>query len=194
MITNLQVTGWKAALRGMRNPLQSHDKADSTFNPLVIGHEDIRLMKKLVSAGHSSHRKFLRMINITCDIEACLKFWDEFDTYEFKVSNSTSQMHTLGKRLLTKDDFHWISDVSLDEVNFRIQCYKDDPNKLRWRQMIDSIPQSFLYTRTVQFNYETFMNMYVTRKNHKMEEWVEFCEVIRENAECMDIILRWRGL
>jgi hypothetical protein len=182
------VRGWEPAIRGMRNPLESHNKSDSLFivedNP-VIGENDMELMKKLIDAG-SSHRKFLRQIMIWCDVKASLKFFDEFSTYEFTVSNSTSQMHTLGSRVLTENDFENIDIDLLNFVNRKIINYQQATTKKNWREMIDAIPQSFLYTRTLMFSYETFLTIYPNRKNHKMFEWRNFCMDIRMKAPYMN--------
>jgi len=191
-IEHLETFGWQAALRGMRNPMESWNLSDSNYRNEVglirIGSNDNKLCNTLIKAG-ASHRKFLRMIHIQCDITACLKFWDEFATYEFTVCNSTSQMHKLGSRKLTKEDFSYISAVQLKEVNDNIDRYHEsegEEKKIVWRKMTDSIPQSFLYTRTVDFNYETFFAMYKWRKNHKMSEWVEFCDILRKKLHYVD--------
>ena len=104
-IEETEVFGWKASIRGMRNAFESWDKSDSLFNPFVIGANDLELMKKLSKAGND-HAKFLRMINVTCDITAPLYWWKEFDTYKVgTVANSCSTMHTIHKREFTLDDF-----------------------------------------------------------------------------------------
>ena len=187
-IEHIETCGWKAAIRGMRNPMMSHDKSDSfvAFNKtFIVGTKDLILCKKLIKAG-PSHRKFLRQIHIQCDITACLKFWDEWSTYQFVVSNSTSQMHLLGKRLLTEEDFSSIDKKVLKIINKKIKKYQKTKSKEDWRDMIDSIPQSFLYTRTVDFNYEVFLTMYFNRKNHKLKEWQDFCNILRNELPYMD--------
>lgn len=120
-IENVEVFGWEAAIRGMRNPLNSWDKSDSCWLPLndVAGHpvddgskleifagnNDLTLMKKLAAAG-TDHRKFMRMINVTCDITAPRYWWTEFDTYKVStVRNSCSTMHTIAEKEFTLDDF-----------------------------------------------------------------------------------------
>ena len=195
MITRLKTYNWLNSLHGMRSPLQSWHKNDTTVKwseekgemPL-IGVNDLRLCKRLVRCG-ASHRKFLRQIQISCDITACLKFWDEFDTYLHTVKNSSSQMHLLGKRLLTKEDFSSIDDRILDIVNEKIAKYQQTKSKEDWRDMIDNIPQSFLYVRTATFSYEVFLTIYPNRKNHKLEEWRTFCQVLRNELPYMETFL-----
>lgn len=115
-IENVDVMGWEAAIRGMRNPLNSLDKSDSgTKCPyeketccgecqqnFCIGPNDKDLMKRLRNAG-TDHRKFMRMITVYLDITAPLYWWKEFDTYT--VANSCSTMHKLTEKLFSKDDF-----------------------------------------------------------------------------------------
>ena len=119
-LVKLRTYGWLMAISGMRNPLKSWQKNDSYVetidkvsyisNPnkeiVTLGPNDLALAKKLVKAG-ASHRKFLRHIGIYVDITANLKWWDEFDTYEHTVTNSTSQMHSLTKRDFRPEDFSW---------------------------------------------------------------------------------------
>lgn len=119
-IENTEVFGWEAAIRGMRNPMNSWDKSDSEWThfpegrmvaqedsefSFVIGKNDLKLMKQLSKAG-DDHGKFLRMINVTVDITAPLYWYKEFDTYKIgTVANSCSTMHKLTERELTMDDF-----------------------------------------------------------------------------------------
>lgn len=120
-IENVEVFGWEAAIRGMRNPMNSWDKSDSEYDvdwtddsvwphieghdDVVIGDNDFSLMKKLVKAG-TDHSKFMRMITVTCDITAPLYWWKEFDTYKVgTVRNSCSTMHKIADKEFTLDDF-----------------------------------------------------------------------------------------
>lgn len=124
-IENVEVHGWQAAIRGMRNPFNSWDKSDTEYklildskcsedvekaktcgNVLVeIGENDMKLMQSLVKAG-SDHSKFMRMITVTVDITAPLYWWKEFDTYKVgTVRNSCSTMHKVTEKEFTLDDF-----------------------------------------------------------------------------------------
>lgn len=125
-ITNVETYGWEAAIRGMRNPMNSWDKSDSAFgrnleipyaqnNPTTmfdkygietyIGDNDLDLMKRLVKAG-TDHRKFMRMITVYCDITAPLYWWKEFDTYKVgTVANSCSTMHKIQAKRFEREDF-----------------------------------------------------------------------------------------
>ena len=183
-IEHIAVAGITSALRGMRNPLQSWDKS--------VGDSDIILANKLVKAG-ASHRKFMRMINVHMDITANLKWWDEFDTYEHTVTNSTSQMHTLLKEKFSFNTFsnkliNPIAKVALYDIinvlnELRFQYFKasDSDKKLEiWRDILELIPQSYLYTRTTMINYEVFLAQYKQRHLHKMVEWRDYCAVLRD--------------
>ncbi len=120
-IENEDISGFQAAIRGMRNPMNSWDKSDSLFMTIndivghpcddglqkefVVGNNDYDLMKRLVSAG-SDHSKFMRMINVTCDITAPLYWWAEYDTYKVgTVRNSCSKMHKLLHKPFEMSDF-----------------------------------------------------------------------------------------
>ena len=189
-IEETEVFGWKASIRGMRNAFESWDKSDSLFNPFVIGANDLELMKKLSKAGND-HAKFLRMINVTCDITAPLYWWKEFDTYKVgTVANSCSTMHCIHKKEFTPDDFsceHLIDDQSAEVVgleyltfvmgglNKHRRRYLETNDKKCWWQIIQLLPTSYNQKRTVQMNYQVLKNMYHSRKNHKLDEWREFC-------------------
>lgn len=231
-IENDEVYGWEAAIRGMRNPMNSWDKSDSDFCDtwydeecpkncvhrcvcnentahLIVGENDLARMKKLVKAG-TDHRKFLRMINVTVDITAPLYWWKEFDTYKVgTVRNSCSTMHTIHKKEFTIDDFsheHLIDYClySCDEVDVpiidgapHVRCgglqllcltintlnyyrrkYLETKDKKYWWQIIQLLPSSYNQRATVQLNYEVLLNMYHSRKTHKLDEWRTFCEWI----------------
>lgn len=212
-IDKTEVFGWESAIRGMRNPMNSWDKSDSW--PFVqkdilaneclgrgfhIGENDLKLMKTLSKAG-SDHGKFLRMINVTCDINAPLYWWKEYDTYKVgTVANSCSTMHKIHAKEFTFDDFsidklHKISLLHFEEMidllnnwrniylnggmvdNYdgtaRIYEVKD---KDAWWQMIQLLPSSYNQKRTVQLNYQVLKNMYNARKTHKLDEWHTFCD------------------
>ena len=117
-ITETEVFGWKAAIRGMRNAHESWDKSDSDFSSNLakemsleseyhLGPDDFTLMKKLVAAG-TDHSKFMRMIHVQCDWEAPLYWWKEADTYKVgTVRNSCSTMHKITEHEFTMDMFSY---------------------------------------------------------------------------------------
>lgn len=113
-IENTEVSGLEAAIRGMRNPMNSWDQSDSDYgvwypddDKYYIGEKDLDLMKRLVSAG-TDHSKFMRMITVYADITAPLYWWKEYDTYKVgTVANSCSTMHKLTDKEFEPDDFSW---------------------------------------------------------------------------------------
>lgn len=188
-IDKTDVCGWEATIRGLRNPMNSWGKSDSVFtglpiNGVFVGKNDLTLMKSLSKAG-PDHGKFLRMINVTCDINAPLYWWKEFDTYKIgTVANSCSTMHKLHAKEFELDDFsyehlhdeaydclvgliYWLNDYRRRYIN-----YKD---KEDWWQMIQLLPSSYNQKRTVQLNYQVLKNIYNARKSHKLDEWHDFC-------------------
>ncbi len=195
IIENTWVYGWESAVRGMRNPMNSWDKSDSNFyhknlaDRFNIGENDLQLMKKLINAG-TDHSKFMRMITVTCDITSPLYWWKEFDTYKVgTVRNSCSTMHKIHAKEFTLEDFSTDklterSLVPLEEVihtlNDARNMYLETNDKLFWWQMIQLLPSSYNQRSTVQLNYQVLRNIYRSRKNHKLDEWHEFCEWIEE--------------
>ena len=115
-IEKTEVYGWEAAIRGIRNPMNSWDKSDTDFSLSgmqsvggilvpTIGDNDLDLMKRLAQGG-AVHAKYRRMITVTCDITAPLYWWKEFDTYKVgTVANSCSTMHKIHAKEFTLDDF-----------------------------------------------------------------------------------------
>ena len=203
-IEKADVFGWESAIRGMRNPMNSWKNSDSEFFDVMddvsfqsyymksfkAGEADLSLMKKLVKAG-SDHSKFMRMINVTCDITAPLYWWKEYDTYKVgTVANSCSTMHKIHAKEFTLNDFsheHLFDDEVLqtnttvlefviDALNFAREDFIKTNDKRYWWQMIQLLPTSYNQLRTVQLNYAVLRNMYHSRKNHKLDEWRNFCE------------------
>ena len=187
----------EGAIRGMRNPFNSWEMSDSDWElfgygeyTFVVGKNDLELMKKLAKAG-SDHRKYMRQIFVSVDITAPIYWWKEFDTYKVgTVANSTSTMHTIHKKEFTMDDFShehlWgkakvlLEEYIIPTLNDDRECYLESKNKDDWWQMIQLLPSSYNQKRTVTMNYENLVNMYHARKNHKLNEWHEFCDWIKE--------------
>ena len=208
LLERISVMNFENAIRGARNPMNSWGRMDSTYDAdgnFVLGENDRDLCRRLTRAG-SDHRKFLRQIFVSVNITAPLYWWKEFDTYKVAtVSNSTSTMHTLHKRPLTLDDFsheqldEWgkvtlqnaIRTINADRdmfVNYEDKTGTKMPKKHYWYQMIQLLPSSYNQLRTVTLNYEVLLNMYHARKDHKLDEWRKFCEVIAELPYFKDFI------
>lgn len=125
-ISTIEVSGFKGAILGMRNPFKNRNKSDSCVydldsdgNPIwTIGHKDLELCQKLLRAGGDDDAKFMRMIHVQADVNAPLYWWKEFDTYKVAtVANSESTMHTIAQREFTIDDFACDQLVSYDDVD-----------------------------------------------------------------------------
>ena len=213
-ITNTQVVGWEAAIRGMRNPMNSWEKSDSNWNGTynffngtpdwTIGPADRNLMMRLVKAG-DEHAKFMRMIHVSMDILAPLYWWKQADTYKVGfVTNSCSTMHKIQEKEFTLEDFshEHLNYQSISDLKYTITRLNDTRNtylnggydydendhrvefkpksKYIWWQMIQLLPDSYNQLRTCDTNYATLRKMYHQRKGHKLDEWHEFCDWIRE--------------
>lgn len=190
-IENVETYGWEAAIRGMRNPMNSWDKSDSGISfacGYVVGPNDLDLMKRLVKAG-TDHSKFMRMIGVSLDITAPLYWWKEFDTYKVgTVANSCSTMHKIHSKPIELSDFSVDDDVIgltdcftriVADCEFLRQKYLETKDKRYWRGLIQLLPSSYRQRRTVTLNYAVLANMYRSRKTHKLTEWLDFCEWIR---------------
>ena len=177
------------------NPLLIHD------HPIFsIGPNDEDLMHRLCFSG-TDHRKFMRMIVVYVDIAAPLYWWKEFDTYKVgTVANSCSTMHKIHAKEFTLEDFsfeHLLDEpvvdqhgnivssqaslnLTIDILNAYRKSFIDTKDKKYWWQLIQLLPTSYNQKRTVMLNYEVLANMYKSRRNHKLDEWHEFCNWIRE--------------
>lgn len=178
---------WEAVIRGMRNPLNSWEFSDSTYeNELNVGEKDLNLMNKLAKAG-TSHSKYRRMLVVYLDITAPMYWWKEFDTYKIgTVANSCSTMHKLMSKPFEISDFsieHLVEfcvfDDLIKDLNYYRNKYLKTNNKQYWWQVIQLLPMSYNQKRTVMLNYEVLANMYKDRKDHKLDEWRDFCEFIK---------------
>lgn len=229
-IEKIDIYGWEAAIRGMRNPMNSWEKSDSGFGcgnnneyfcddccsssfhctslktTYNIGPNDHDLMIRLRNAG-TDHRKFMRMVIVYMDITAPLYWWKEFDTYKVgTVANSCSTMHKIAEKEFTLDDFShehliarekplieytdgadavelpnaiWLIHRTIQTLNQYRNLYLQTKDKKYWWQMIQLLPSSYNQKRTIMLSYEVLANMYKSRKNHKLDEWVEFCKCIK---------------
>lgn len=178
------------------------------FYGLEIGKNDRKLMKTLAISG-PEHRKFMRMMPVCVQITAPLYWWKEFDTYKVgTVANSCSTMHKIADKRFELEDFStehlgvhipaekndgeevyqnlWPETMKsiIDTLNIARGHYirEKDPalKKAYWWQMIQLLPSSYNQTRNVTLNYEVLANIYIQRKNHKLDEWRTFCKWINE--------------
>ena len=186
-------------IEGMRNPMNSWEKSDSyishefylenkaSHKVFKLKEADHSLMQRLSNAG-TEHRKYMRMMPVYVRITAPLYWWKEFDTYKVgTVANSCSTMHKIAEKEFTLEDFshEHLYDISINKFNNLIcrlnECrekYLETKYKDWWWQMIQLLPSSYNQTRNVMMNYEVLANIYRQRKNHKLDEWREFCKWI----------------
>ncbi len=186
----------------------AQDSCHHAYNhSLQIGKNDHNLMMRLAGAG-KPHSKYRRMITVYLDIVAPLYWWKEFDTYKVgTVANSCSTMHKIHSKEFTLDDFsceHLLDNMSsnglfvklnsgrcsmigvlehvIDALNVARDAYNSatlpEIKKECWWQMIQLLPSSYNQRRTVMLNYEVLNAIYYYRKNHKLDEWREFCKWI----------------
>lgn len=203
-VENIETWGFEHAIRGMRNPLNSWARSDSSFEDYVpdyamdtartypcvkIGENDLKLMRQLYVGGQP-HRKYLRQIFAVMDITAPLYWWKEFDTYKVgTTANSCSTMHKIAAKEFTLSDFsteHLVGKSVaalqnvLDVMNLEREHYLAAKDKDCWWQMIQLLPSSYNQRRTVSMTYENVMNMLDYREGHKLDEWREFCKILKQ--------------
>ena len=196
-IENVEIFGYKAAIRGMRNPMNSWSKSDS--NADLIGQNDEQLMLALAKAPEE--RKYLRMIHVQFDVTAPLYWWKEFDTYKVgTVSNSCSTMHKIADKEFTLDDFshEHLDRFSTEVLGWTIKAlngsredYMKSKSKDDWWQMIQLLPSSHNQRRTIDLNFEVLLKQYRERKNHKLDEWHIYGDWIKEIALLNEIIKKY---
>ncbi len=189
-LKNTSVMNFENAIRGARNPMNSWGRMDSHTEPdgsFVFGPNDLDLAMRLAKAG-SDHRKYLRMVFVSVDVTAPLYWWKEYDTYKVAtVANSTSTMHKIHSKPFSMNDFScdhmtdgtkkFMETVVAELENIRLR-FKETKSKDDWYDMIQLLPSSYNQMRTCTFNYETLINIYRARKNHKLAEWHTFCDWI----------------
>lgn len=194
---------WEIVIEGMRNPKNSWDRIDSKFDvgssdtEIFLGVNDEKLMKTLV-AGGPVHAKFRRMLPVFITLSAPLYWWKEADTYRVGVvRNSCSTMHRIQAKEFTLDDFSTenLNDYALQNLkqtievlNYNRERFLKTKDKEYWWQLIQLLPSSYNQKATIMVNYEVLYNMYMWRKNHKLDEWHTFCDMI-ETLPYADILI-----
>lgn len=185
-----------------------HADDEDLYNNVIVGPNDHKLMMSLAKGG-PVHAKYRRMIAVYVDITAPLYWWKEFDTYKVgTVANSCSTMHKIHVKEFTLEDFshehllnmgcdlfdvEWenglfkrtvqptdfLHDYTIRALNICREKYLETKDKKYWWQMIQLLPSSYNQKRTVMLNYEVLAGIYPMRKDHKLDEWREFCTWIK---------------
>lgn len=201
-IENIEVFNLEGAFRGLRNPMDSWDKSDSykDGDKFVLGPKDLNLACRMIDAG-APNDKFMRQILVSMDITAPFYLWKEIDTYKVAtVANSCSTMHKLTSYPITIDNFSFdiTSDPKVQKIYGEIagnceylrQMYLKTKDKTYWRALVQILPEGWNQKRTWTANYQTLQGIYQWRWNHKLEEWHDFCHIIRELPYGEELICR----
>jgi hypothetical protein len=201
-VEKIEVWGFRHAIRGMRNPLNSWDKSDSYETHIedpetletapfefFVGENDLALMRRLFKGG-TEHRKYLRQIFVSLDITAPFYWWKEFDTYKVgTVANSCSTMHKIAAKEFVREDFSLehlaecnlnLMDMVINNLNLYRSAYLESKNKEDWWQLIQLLPTSYNQKRTITMNYENVFTILRQRKGHKLDEWNELWEILHD--------------
>ena len=200
-IERTSVMNLENAVRGARNPMNSWARSDSFYDEsghYVLGPNDLDLARRLRRAG-SDHRKFLRQIFVSVDVTAPMYWWKEYDTYKVAtVANSTSTMHKITSKPFSIDDFSHdhmtpatqaFMQTVVDELETIRLRYLESKEKKDWYDIIQLLPSSYNQMRTCTFNYETLINIYFARKDHKLAEWHTFCDWILSLPYAAELIV-----
>ena len=203
-VTNIKSYGWDAAMRGMRNPMNSWEKGDTQFQTdgqPKIGPNDMKLATNLIKAG-PEHGKWARQVFVSMDITAPLYWWKEMDTYKVgTTANSQSTMHRLAANPITIDCFetdNMVADLELYDLNpnkdikaiwtelIQVcedlrQKYNETKDARYWKELVRILPEGYLQTRTWTANYAVLRTIYHQRKNHKLTEWQTFLDEVVNN-------------
>ena len=198
------MNSWEKSDSYMNYSVDFENKEDETIEVRYpyyrVGAADVDLMQRLSKAG-TDHRKFMRMMPVYVRITAPLYWWKEFDTYKVgTVANSCSTMHKIQEKEFTLEDFscehldRFVEDTGEDiapvfdfkrPIEYSIEMlnkarikFLETKDKKYWWQMIQLLPSSYNQTRNVMMNYEVLANIYKSRKNHKLDEWLGFCKWI----------------
>ena len=195
---------WEIIIEGMRNPMNSWDKMDSTTEEtecgfeFVLGAADYKLMEKLAKGG-AVHAKYRRMIPVWATINAPLYWWKEFDTYKVgTVANSCSTMHKIHTKPFSRDDFSHdrMTDEALKVLDSlieyleseRLKFAENKEDRSHWHNIIQLLPSSFNQMRTVTMNYENLIAIYYARRTHKLAEWHTLCDWIMSLPYAKELI------
>lgn len=190
------------AIRGARNPMNSWARSDSYYDEngqYILGENDLSLAKRLRNAGTSDHRKYLRQVMLSVDVTAPMYWWKEYDTYKVAtVANSTSTMHKIHSKPFEIEDFSHdhltenglkVLKGLVDEMEKIRLEYVETKDKALWYDLIQLLPSSYNQMRTCTLNYETLINIYKSRKHHKLDEWRSFCEWIETLPYARELII-----
>ena len=212
-IENIEVFNFEGAFRGLRNPMNSWNKSDSYIDALtnkyIIGENDLKLAQRMIGAG-TDESKFMRQIFVSMDITAPLYWWKEADTYKIAtVSNSCSTMHKITSSEITEENYSFdpepdkpltdlptndyvrildIKNRAVADVEWLRKKYNETKDKRYWRLLIQINSDGWLQKRTWTGNYQNLRNMYFARKNHKLIEWIQFCQIIEQLPYSKELI------
>lgn len=193
---------WEIIIEGMRNPMNSWDKSDSYKTHIedpetletadfefFVGDADHKLMTQLAKGG-AVHAKYRRMIPVMFTVSAPTFWWIEFDTYKIgTVRNSCSKMHKIHVEPFTMNNFSHegldavpealdVLDAVITALEYLRKKFNRTQEKRYWRALIELLPHGYMMKATISLNYEVLVNIYHSRKNHKLDEWHVFCDWI----------------
>jgi len=204
-VVSPSIDQWKAVVTGVRNPFNSWDKSDTVWNTenpkdTYLGEKDLALMARLANAG-DDHGKFMRMLPVIMDITAPHYWWPEMDQYKVGTcTDSCSKMHTLLAKPFELDDFEYNSITkctllqTIRNLNFLRDRYingdlDEYTKKAAWQSILEQLPMGYMQKRTWSGNYQVLKHIYHARKDHKLQEWRDFCDGLKYLPYAKELII-----
>lgn len=181
-INNIQVYNLEESIKASGLPMRT-----GSDKPEVDYKRGKNLGNAKVGSGHDC---FLKGIMVHLEIEATLKWFDQFDRYAFQDTiSSTSQMHRITKFNLDNQFHKYVDEDILKIVKEWVEIYEDNPTPQKFERIIYNVPQGFLYTRAISTNYLQLKTMYYQRRNHKLQEWRDFCKELEKLPKFKELAL-----
>ena len=189
-VEKVKVYNIAEAIYAARNAMNSWELSDSDLDNDIVGENDLKLARQLYKAG-SGHMKYLQQIFVKMDITSNHIWWAQADTYKIGTTrNSCSKMHKINVKPFEKDDFSHegidecdehtkkIFDFTLSELERLRLLFNETKERKYWRAMIELLPQGYNIKATLTMSYANVMNIINQRRNHKLDEWKEFCNIL----------------
>lgn len=172
-ITNVKVYDFDESVRASKYPMSVDiESLNCDVTP--------RVLELASNPPGSGHNNFLSGILVAFDLKFTVKAWYEFERYHFaQIVSSQSTMHRITKFNLDEAYCEYVDPRMVAIMKELVAAYNADPNLENYRKVLYSSPQGFMFTARITTNYLQLKTMYHQRKDHRLVDWLEFCEWIR---------------
>ena len=153
--------------------------------------------KKLGQSGKGEgHDQVLTGIRIAFDLTFSIKAWVELERYRFvEFVSSQSTMHRITKLDIRKQCNKYVWDSTIAKLQEKVNEYnllddkESDYSKELYLEILYNVPSGFELTARLTTNYRALKTVYAQRKNHRLPEWREFCQWIKELPYFKELVL-----